>query len=811
MRPFYPNYLKTLWSKFLFLIPIFIIIACSLDKKVTGTVDETDTGIVAMLYNPDETPAIGANVKIFKAADTTKIPVSEVISDKNGNYSVRGLSKGIYNVYAEKGSFVAFQDSVKVLEDTVLIKDDTLETPINLSGIVGLQPNHDPRTVTVQVLGTDIYSNVNENGYFTLSRMAKGNFSLKLSTNLDNYTSTYKNITLDKDTPDTLSDTLWLIYTGIPIVEGLKAIYDTLNGVMTLSWNATKYRDFQDYLIYRDYFDSLNMRSTPIAHRNDTSFIDTIYDKSKSTGTFSFSDTNDYHFKYRVIIRNNSQEVGVPYKYMDVIAAAPKRVEIVIQHKSFHLRKHFYTDSTTINDSMRFEVNLTSPTRTLSEITYKELESDYVIKRIVVDGRHQVADTLYHTWDQIGQKNIEISVLDVAGTISFDTIVVEVIRDMPKIMLTNTLVMMGVPFELKGVDNFGEIESLTVDTNKYIQFEKAADSIIKVIIRDTLTDSFMVNCTITDDDGNHVKQSIYFSIGLNWEKIADNFLSTQTIHAVVELNNTLFAFVTPLNSDKRKDKTFQFSLYSSSDAINWSKVVDSLPWSHWFSKPTVHNNQIFLIESMNDSTDTNKIWYSSNGVEWVSEKPGNFPKWFPHQTGSNSLYLREMFFVRLDGKLWAGELYCGNGFIEFYTSSNGIDWTNVSKQFTPPNIGMSDQIHPQYLVVENKLYFVTDLYASTGFFFYETTDFINHNLLISTERFRRSNGGANGLPVPVVYLNKLFLCSSEPTKFGEFMVYMNSNNDFSNVFPYPGSLVHCCIVFNNRLYSISNNGVYAIK
>jgi hypothetical protein len=98
MIPFYPNYLKTSWSKFLFLIPIFIIIACSLDKRVTGTVDETDTGIVAMLYNTDGTPAIGANVKIFKVADTTKTPISEVISDKNGNFSVKGLAKGTYNI-----------------------------------------------------------------------------------------------------------------------------------------------------------------------------------------------------------------------------------------------------------------------------------------------------------------------------------------------------------------------------------------------------------------------------------------------------------------------------------------------------------------------------------------------------------------------------------------------------------------------------------------------------------------------------------------------------------------------------------------
>ena len=458
----------------LLLVPLFIIIGCSLDNKTTGTVDETDTGVVAMLFNPNGTPAVGANVKIFKVADASKKPVSEVISDKNGNYSVRGLSKGTYNVYAEKGSLVTFQDSIIVIEGTTFIEDDTLETPINLSGIVGLQANHDPRTVTVQVLGTDIYSNVNEDGYFTLNRMAKGDFSLKLSTTLDNYTATYKNITIDKNSSDTLPDTLWLIYTGIPVVDGLTRTYDTLNGVVNLSWNATKYRDFQDYLIYHDYFDSVKVSSTPIAFTKDTVFQDSIFDKRKSSEKFSFSDSNDYHFKYRVIIRNNSQEKGLSYKYVEVIAVSPVKVKTEFSVVPYHKVKGFISDSSSINDSIQFLINLPNQTRKLREIKYTELESGSIVRLVAIDSLQQLKDTLYHKWGTTGQKKIEISVKDLVGTVWKDTITFKIIDDFPTVKIANSQIIFNRETVLHANvnDRFGSIKSIEWKIGNSKQFCK---------------------------------------------------------------------------------------------------------------------------------------------------------------------------------------------------------------------------------------------------------------------------------------------------------------------------------------------------
>jgi hypothetical protein len=802
------------------LFSVFLLLCffyCIFDHS-TGTVDDTDSGVEAMICNPDGTPAEGASIKIFEVADTTKTPVVEEITDKNGRFNLDGLAKGTYNVYAEKDELVAFQDSINVLEDTIIIKDDTLETPIDLSGIVGLQPNHDPRTVTVQVLGTDIYSNVNEDGYFTLSRMAKGDFTLKLSTTLQNYTTTYGNLTIDVDTPDTLSDTLWLIYTGIPVGEGLTATYDTLNGVVTLSWNSTKYRDFQDYLIYRDCFDSLNMSSTPITFTDDTVFQDTIFNKSSASGSFSFSDTNDYHFKYRVSVRNNSQEEGLSYKYCEVYTASPAKVATEISVESYHMAKAILTSSSSINDSIQFIINLSNQTRELREIKYTELEDDSIVKRVTIDSMRKFQDTLYYLWETIGQKKIEIAVLDLAGTLWKDTVTFEVTSDLPDILFADALVYLNVPFNLTGVDTFGSVESLSIDTSRYVRYEKKADSIIQVTISDTLTDNFALHCLIVDDDGNQVNKSVSFSTGLKWEKIADNFSDTNTIRSVVELNNTLFAFVTSSNSNTIEKYSSNFLLYSSTDAVTWNKSAGAIPWSHWFTRPVVHNGKIFLIEAISDSSDTNRIWYSSNGVDWQSEKIANFHKWYStpkyYITSEHYYDFQEMILVSFNGKLWAcsSNSYGYNTTAEFYSSSDGIDWVNVSAQFSPfVEIDYYSTLDPiQYIVTNDRIYYLTSQVCDLAEI-YETADFITHNKIGTIIREDPATGSCY-IPTPVFFMNTLILCSSDVTIFGERMVFLNSSGEISSVkYPYPGSLAHSCFVFNEKLYSISNNGVYSTK
>jgi N-acetylneuraminic acid mutarotase len=371
------------------IISMLVIISCIGEgKKVSGTVDDTHTGM-ARIYNPDGLPTDGARIKVFNASDTNKIPVAQLVSDRNGYFQLKGLTTGMYNIYAQKDTLVAFQDSVSVLADTILIESDTLENPISLSGIIGMQPNHDPRTTTIQLLGTDLYSNVDSKGHFTLKNLASGKFTLKASTTLNNYTSTFKDTFLNKGDPDSMVDTIWLIYTGIPVVRKLAATYDTLSGVVRLTWDSTEFRNFAGFLIYRDSTTSLLHSTIPIGKTMNTFFEDTLY--GKITGTKNmFSDSTVYNFVYKVKIIDKANQIGESYYEKKVNSIPPYFVKTNMDI-SLSPRKSIF-DS--VSD-FEIVVKIQNLSRSFSTLKCKDDRKNYLIDSIRFSARtQQSTDTI---------------------------------------------------------------------------------------------------------------------------------------------------------------------------------------------------------------------------------------------------------------------------------------------------------------------------------------------------------------------------------------------------------------------------------
>jgi hypothetical protein len=308
-------------KKLLIFLALMCFVGCG--KKIAGTTDETLGGNEAMIYYPNGAPAPGATVKVFDVNDTSRIPVAQALTDNAGHYAIQKIANGTYNIWAEKDTLVAVQDSVFILSNASTIKKDTLHASGSITAIIGMQPNDDPRSTYVQMIGSDRYSrNIDAQGYFTIDGLATGLYNLRVSTTQPNYTPTFFTVPAQSGQADTLKDTLWLIYTGIPIVTGLSAVYDTVTGVVHLTWNKTSFRNFQDYLVFRDPCDSIQPSTLPIKSVTDTVFSDTVFNKNK-TGQYSFLDSNDYCLKYRVCIRNNSNIQGLTYKYIAVTAASP--------------------------------------------------------------------------------------------------------------------------------------------------------------------------------------------------------------------------------------------------------------------------------------------------------------------------------------------------------------------------------------------------------------------------------------------------------------------------------------------------------
>ncbi|HEX2956587.1 MAG TPA: carboxypeptidase-like regulatory domain-containing protein [Chitinispirillaceae bacterium] len=175
-----------------------------------GTNDETVVRTGAIIYEQDgTTPAVGAVVKVFKPDATDGQIISYQITDLDGRYVLNDLPPGIFNILVEKDSMVAYRDSINISATEQAIPDDTLDCSSSLSGYTTLQPLYDPRSVTIQVIGTDRSVNeVDSNGHFILTGMPGGKFTLLLKCKHTEYPASAQKVTVHNCTNDTLTDTI---------------------------------------------------------------------------------------------------------------------------------------------------------------------------------------------------------------------------------------------------------------------------------------------------------------------------------------------------------------------------------------------------------------------------------------------------------------------------------------------------------------------------------------------------------------------------------------------------------------------------
>lgn len=317
------------WAKLsLSILILGAIMAC---RELAGTSSETVSGTTAHVYLPDGKPVPYAKVSAFGVSDTSREAKHVVYSDKAGAYSLQGAPDGVYNIWIEKDSLVAFKDSVRLSPLAPDAARDTLRPGMSFEGRVGLEPNHNPQTVFVQLVGTAKHtsnSNVAPDGKFTLSGLAAGSYSLLLTSTEANYTRTSFDVELKKDGSQepSAADTLRMIYTGIPVVRGLGGRYDSAAGAAVISWNKILYRDFAEYVIFLDSMPAKVYNNEPFATTTDTLFVDSMprVIDSSFPGAPGGGYPNAKQFRYRVAVRNDSWATGESYKSVDIRVPAPR-------------------------------------------------------------------------------------------------------------------------------------------------------------------------------------------------------------------------------------------------------------------------------------------------------------------------------------------------------------------------------------------------------------------------------------------------------------------------------------------------------
>lgn len=238
-----------------YLITILIISLMASILKCTNNIAGSEvTNEKAFVYMPGgKSPAVAAKIAVVPVdyiPDNQNSDIYETETDGKGSYTIDGIPTGFYNIIAQKDSLSSYQDSV-FLGSADDLRNDTLDFSGSLSARIVMQPNHDPQSAVIQVLGTTNYfSNVDNSGWFTLKNQPAGSYQLRIVTTEPQYTPTFENVVIRAGKSDTLQEPIHLIYTGIPVVSGLRAVYNPVSSVICLSWNPVNYHNFGRYLVY---------------------------------------------------------------------------------------------------------------------------------------------------------------------------------------------------------------------------------------------------------------------------------------------------------------------------------------------------------------------------------------------------------------------------------------------------------------------------------------------------------------------------------------------------------------------------------
>lgn len=469
---------------------------CLFDKETNrGPVvdNEVRTGV---LYTSEGKPVANARVRVFNVnhVPDSSDPAFSTRTDEKGAYVLDSLSNGEYNILGELDGQLSYQDSVSISARTLEIPADTLDAPGSLSGRVGLQPGDDPRSVTVQVLGTNNFTNVDAAGRFTLGNLAAGRYSLRVLSTLSEYTPLYAGVRVRTGAADTLRDTLWIPFTGIPVVTGIKAVLDTVNGVARLSWNAAAFAAFRSYLVFRDTAGGLEFAKSSLNKNRlaDSAYYDTLYS--------SPTDTLPRKWEYRVAVQSQNGTQGRLFHVAELSAIPPAHVKTRFGFRVLSV----HGDTASIKDTVKVTAAFDNRIHASRRIAWLEKGKPDTLRSVAVDALSG-ADTL--VWIAPGSEGPKVLIVqstDAAGRIWRDSLRMNVVTDHPSADAGHdTAVGYETQFTLRGkaTDKHGSIvkmEWMFGGSGKYNE-TKSGDTTIT--LPETRDSAYKWILKVTDDDG----------------------------------------------------------------------------------------------------------------------------------------------------------------------------------------------------------------------------------------------------------------------------------------------------------------------
>lgn len=679
----------------------FALLALAACDRADGPGSASVTGVLRL---PGGGPAAGATVRIYPVdhvpGDAAAKASAEGVAfstrtDAQGRYTVDSLPAGEYNILGQKGDLQSYQDSVYLSATPKDLDPDTLLTAGTLAGRVALQPNHNPETVTVQALGTNAYANADAEGRFVLGPLAEGRYRLRVATTEGGYTPLFAAASVRAGRADSLDAILKPSFTGIPVVAGLTAEYDTLNGMVTLRWNKAHYPQLQEYEVLRGSASLLSV-GNPIGRTSDTVYRDQVYanDALLGSGSVFVAGADGPILYYRVRVINQSEQAGLTYGRVQVAAVPPGAVVpgigLSVEYKSTG-KALPRPGLASPNDTLRVNASFSDAGRRIRRLRWYQAGQARPLREDTLEPPvHEGRASVFHVTGAPGREGYRVEIDDDGGRTWSESLAWDVVDDVPSLKMgPDTLVPRGgkVRLHATGSDGFGSIAKWEWDIGGTGAFRAASGP-------DTAFDApagfGVVTCVLraTDDDGYAKTDSARVTVGIEWGKVPagfhDGFGGSLESPAVAEFQGKLWALGGLTEGEPRAAGPSHAMV--SEDGVDWKPAALHNPFARRLgARALAYRDKLWVFggQAVDGTPDLQDVWNSDNGTDWVKVSSNALPG-----------------FLGFDMVVFQDKMWClgggsrGNQPVGAWYSEDGANWTQaVSDEPFPQLEGHAAVVH----------------------------------------------------------------------------------------------------------------------
>lgn len=300
--------------RLLLLLFCLILAGCSSSDTVLGGEEGGVTETIGLVVSAKGDPLPDVKIQLVP---TNHIPQKEgevyhtLHSNEKGEFSLKGVVDGEYNLLYQKEGEAAFRDSLSIVDGTVSVMvRDTLFPMSSLSGVVRLHEKHNSEKVFILLRGTNRFlTPLDSTGAFTIDSLAAGEYTITFIADYDYYSQFDTVVTIMRNSAQQFSDTVRMEYLGIEVPVIVSQHYDSSLLSATIRWNAVASEDHAGYQIIRraNHPDSLPV-SLAYMH-GDTFWVDSCDNEQVVEGK---------EYLYQVSCMNNHGMSGKPSKTTSV-------------------------------------------------------------------------------------------------------------------------------------------------------------------------------------------------------------------------------------------------------------------------------------------------------------------------------------------------------------------------------------------------------------------------------------------------------------------------------------------------------------